>query len=147
MPLSAATAARSGSSRRVKIGNAAVRAPRATASRAAAVADDQQRIAARKLRVERRAQGAGRETPPLPMPRPAVDHRDREILGAATEFWNPSSITTTLAPAARASAAPATRSRETMVGATRASSSGSSPTSAALMASRVDAPRPAALPP
>jgi hypothetical protein len=53
---------------------------------------------------------------------------------ASDGFWKPSSITMTLAPRAFACCAPGTRAAATIVGATRASSSGSSPTCAAVCA-------------
>ncbi len=73
--------------------------------------------------------------------------RDGAVLDSATEFCKPSSITTARAPRARANLAPATRSCATMVGAQRASSNGSSPTSAARWQRRIDLHRPASRPP
>ena len=95
---------------------------------AAALAHHQQRVGARELRVERRAQRPGGKHAPLPMPRrPSTTAMVKSL--ASEAFCKPSSMITTLAPAAAAACAPATRSRATMVGATRASSSASSPTS------------------
>ena len=93
--------------------------------------------AARASCAERRAQRAGRKHAAVADAAAAIDHRDRESL-CSDGFCRPSSITMMLAPAARAAAAPATRSRATIVGAARASSSGSSPTSAARCVRRVD---------
>ena len=74
--------------------------------------------------------GPAGNTLPLPMPRrPSTTRIERSLCSPG--FWKPSSITIEPAPAARAASAPAARSRATMVGANRASSSGSSPTSAA----------------
>ena len=62
-------------------------------------------------------------TRPLPRPRvPSITTIERFL--RSDGFWNPSSITMAEARAARAIAAPATRSGETMVGASCASSSG-----------------------
>ena len=80
-------------------------------------------------------------TRPLPMPRRASTTSTAKSL-ASDGFWKPSSMTMTLAPAATAAARPPTRSRATMVGATRASRSGSSPTSARAMPRRIDPQRP-----
>ena len=66
---------------------------------------------------------------------------------AIEPFCKPSSITTTLAPFARANSAPATRSRAMMVGAARASSNASSPTCAAVSACTSTSFGPARLPP
>ena len=74
---------------------------------------------------------------PLPNPTPpsiTARVKSRRRLG----FCSPSSITIRLAPPARASMAPVGRSRATTVLATRASSSGSSPASAAQWRRRSD---------
>ena len=79
--------------------------------------------------------GPAGNTRPLPMPRlPSTTTIDRSLISEG--FWNPSSMTITLAPTA--SMAPATRSRATIVGASRASSSGSSPTSDARCRAGID---------
>ena len=128
---------RSGSSAAVEQRQAAARAAIATASagcpRRSPAARRRDRAGARAARAAGRP---GTRSRCRCRARPSTTTIDRSF--ASDGFWKPSSMTMTSAPAARAACAPATRSRATMVGATRASSSGSSPTSAARCALRID---------
>ena len=74
--------------RRSRVGHAAGRETPASRARgrddvagARHLADHQQRVGARELRVERRPQRPGGKHPAVADAAPAVDHRDREILG------------------------------------------------------------------
>ena len=86
----------------------AARARRGRSDRRRAAADDQERGGAIELRSERRAQRPGRQHAAV-----ADAARDRPRGSTdpsrATGFWNPSSITMTLAPRSLARRAPATR--------------------------------------
>ena len=90
--------------------------------------------------------GPAGNTEPLPTPRrPSTTTIDRSF--CSDGFWKPSSMMTMSAPAARAASAPATRSRATITGADRASSNGSSPTSAARCLAGSTRRGPASVPP
>ena len=110
------------------------------------VADDQDRVARDRAAV-RAARAAGRPGARGHC-RCRACRRSRELKGPsrATDSGNPSSITMTLAPLSTARLAPATRFAATMVGATRASSGGSSPTCTAVCAGSTIT-GPASLPP
>ena len=89
--------------------------------RRAALPDHDQRIGAGELGGERRAQRAGRDNLAVADAAALPSTTRTEKSFCSDGFWKPSSMTMTLAPAGRAAAAPATRSRATMVGATSAS--------------------------
>ena len=72
---------RCGTSRACHTGRPRVRARAIMSLRAVALADDQQRVGALKLRVERRAQRPGREHAAIADAAAAVDHGHGEILG------------------------------------------------------------------
>ena len=111
-------------------------------ARAVAVADHQERIGALKLRCKRRAQGPGGKHASVAEPAPGVDHGQRKILGERGILQAVVHDDDAGAGRQPRPRAPATRSRATMVGATRASSSASSPTSAARIGMGIDELRP-----